>query len=408
MSLPSDFVFDPLSADFARDPYPTYAALRDHGKPWYFAAYDVWLLSRYEDVQAAAVNPRLIRSLDGIATPEEIAEQTRRDNWHDMPNHSRFVQFSMLNSDGAVHQRLRKLIFREFQTQTLARLKDDVHRFVATLIDQAAERREFDFIEDFAAQVPGHIIGRLLGVPDEDCPILRTWSEDIVQYFDIDRTDERKALAENTTTEFYQYLLKLSDTRRRNPQDDLISRLIALWDAGELTEDEYISTCMLILMAGHGSTIDVLGSGLHALLTHPDQMQRLRDTPTAMATAVQEMFRYDAPLPFFHRNATEDLELNGTAFKKGAKLGLLYASANRDEAMFAGAGRFDVTRAPNRHLAFGGGAHFCLGNHLARMDMEIIFAQLLSRFDRVELTQEPEYKRGLSLRGPKAVHVRAA
>jgi len=405
MSLPDDFVFDPQSDAFASDPYPTYAALREHEKPWYFAGYDIWLLSRYADVQAAAVQPRLIRSLDGIATPDEIAEQTRRDNWHDMPFHSRFVQFSMLNSDGEVHQRLRKMLFREFQNASLKRLQAEIDAHVAGLIAGLPE--EFDFIADLADHVPGHVIGRFLGVPDADCAILRVWSENIVQYFDIERTDARKALAEATTAEFYRYLISLSDERRRRPQDDLISRLLVLWDAGELSEDEYISTCMLILMAGHGSTIDVLGSGLLALLKHPDQIQALRDDPGLMPTAVQEMVRYDSPLPFFHRNASEDFELNGFPVKKGMKLGLLYASANRDEAMFPDAGRFDIRRTPNRHLSFGGGAHFCLGNHLARMEMEAVFAGLLARFAQLDLAAEPEWKRGLSFRGVKGLKIAA-
>ncbi|MBW8881909.1 MAG: cytochrome P450 [Asticcacaulis sp.] len=395
MALPSGFVFDPQSDAFARDPYPTYAALRDHGQPWYFEGYDIWLLSRHADVQAAAVNPRLIRSLEGIATADEVAAQTQRDNWHDMPFHSRFVQFSMLNSDGEVHQRLRKMLFREFQNATLARLKAEIDSHVAGIIDGLGT--EFDFIADLADHVPGHVIGRFLGVPDADCPILRVWSENIVQYFDINRTDDRKALAEATTAEFYHYLIALSDERRRRPKDDLISRLLVLWDAGELSEDEYISTCMLILMAGHGSTIDVLGTGLLALLKHPDQMRALRADPGLMPTAVQEMFRYDSPLPFFHRNATEDFDLNGFAVTKGMKLGLLYASANRDEEMFPDANRFDIRRTPNRHLSFGGGAHFCLGNHLARMEMEAVFAGLLARFPRLELAVEPEWKRGLSI-----------
>lgn len=405
MALPDDFVFDPQSAAFARDPYPTYAALREHAEPWYFEGYDIWLLSRYADVQAAAVNPRLIRSLDGIATAEEIAEQTRRDNWHDMPFHARFVQFSMLNSDGEVHQRLRKMLFREFQNATLARLKAEIDAHVSGLI--AALPAEFDFIADLADHVPGHVIGRFLGVPDEDCAALRVWSENIVQYFDINRTDERKALAEATTAEFYHYLIALSEMRRKRPKDDLISRLLLLWDAGELSEDEYISTCMLILMAGHGSTIDVLGSGLLALLTHPGQMRALRADMGLMPTAVQEMFRYDSPLPFFHRNAAEDLEINGFAVKKGMKVGLLYASANRDEAMFPDAGRFDIRRTPNRHLSFGGGAHFCLGNHLARMEMEAVFGGLLARFARLDLVAEPEWKRGLSFRGVKGLKIAA-
>ncbi len=284
-------------------------------------------------------------------------------------------------------------------------MRADIERHVDHLLAGLEGRAEFDFIEDFAVHVPGHIIGRLLGVPDDDCAVLRTWSENIVQYFDVDRSDAKKALAEATTTEFYHYLLALSDDRRRAPRDDLLSRLVAAHDAGELSEDEYISTCMLILMAGHGSTIDVLGGGLHALLRFPDEMQRLRDDPDLMATAVHEMFRFESPLPFFHRYATEAMEINGFTIGRGTKIGLLYGCANRDAAAFADAAGFDAGRTPNRHLAFGGGAHFCLGNHLARMDMEIIFTRVLRRFSRIELAETPVYKPGLAVRGPQALRL---
>ena len=401
--------FDPLSEIFARDPYPTYAALREHGQPWYWEAGGMWLLSRFADVQAATVHPKLVRTLDGIRTPEEIADERRRANWHDMPNHSRFVQFSLLDSDGEVHQGLRRRLFGEFTNTRIQALRAEVETHVDHLIDdvaaKATDRGTFDFIEDFAARVPGHIIGRLLGVPDADCAILRTWSENIVQYFDVDRSDARKALAEATTTEFYHYLLVLSEERRRAPRDDLLSRLVVAHDAGELSEDEYISTCMLILMAGHGSTIDVLGTGLHALLRFPDEMHRLRDDPALMALAVHEMFRYESPLPFFHRYAAEALEINGFTIGKGEKIGLLYGCANRDEGAFSDAACFDAGRTPNRHLAFGGGAHFCLGNHLARMDMEIVFTRLLRRFSRIELAEAPVYKPGLAVRGPQALRL---
>ena len=398
-------VFDPLSEAFAQDPYPAYAALRRHG-PWYWEAGDIWLLSRFDDVFAAAVDPKLVRTPDGIKTPAAIEADRRHANWHDMPHHQRFVQFSLLDSDGEVHRRLRRRLFGEFTPARIQALRPEVERHVAHLIDALAGQGEFDFIADFAVHVPGHIIGRLLGVPDADCGVLRTWSENIVQYFDIDRGDARKALAEATTAEFYWYLLALSAERRRSPRDDLISRLVAAWDAGELSEDEYISTCMLILMAGHGSTIDVLGSGLDALLRFPDQMRRLRDDPALLATAVPEMFRFESPLPFFHRYASEAVDINGFTVARGARLGLLYGAANRDEAAFPGADAFDAGRAPNRHLAFGGGAHLCLGNHLARMDMEIIFAALLRRFAHIERAGEAVHKRGLAVRGLQALHVR--
>ena len=404
----SGIVFDPLSDAFAQDPYPTYAALRANDGPWYWEAGDMWLFSRFDDVFKAAVNPKLVRTLDGIKTPDEIAEDRRRANWHDMPHHSRFVQFSLLDSDGDVHHRLRRRLFGEFTVARIQALRGDIERHVDHLIEDVAGQGTFDFIEAFAAHVPGHIIGRLLGVPDADCAILRIWSENIVQYFDIDRSDAKKTLAEDTTAEFYRYLLGLSETRRRAPKDDLISRLVAAWDTGELSEDEYISTCMLILMAGHGSTIDVLGSGLHALLRFPEEMQRLRDDPALMTTAVQEMFRFESPLPFFHRHAAEDIEINGFTVGKGEKIGLLYGCANRDKASFPQADRFDIKRTPNRHLAFGGGAHLCLGNHLARLDMEIIFTRLLSRFSRIDLAEIPTYKTGLAVRGPRALRVEVA
>ncbi len=397
-------LFQPLAIDFAQNPYPAYAELRATEGLTYFADADIHLASRFRDVSDIIMNPLMVRAMESIATPAEIAAEQRKMNWHDMPHHARFVQFSMLDSDGAVHDRLRKLVFRMFTPAMIAKLRGQIQTYVEGLIDSFADRGEIDFIADMAAHVPGHIIGTLLGVPDEDCPRLRHWSERIVQYFDLDRSDARKEMAETATTEFYHYLRDLSAERMRAPKDDLISQLNVHRASGALSEDEFISTCMLILMAGHGSTTDVLGSGMHSLLRAPDQMQRLRDDPALFATGVQEMFRYESPLPFFHRYNAEAVTLHGKTYPKGTKFGVLYGAANRDPAQFIDPDRFDVTRSPNRHLAFGGGAHFCLGNHLARLDMEIIFATLLRRFARIELAEaEPVYKTGLSVRGVKAL-----
>ena len=159
-------------------------------------------------------------------------------------------------------------------------------------------------------------------------------------------------------------------------------------------------------MAGHGSTIDVLGSGMHALLLFPDEFARLRQNPDYIHTAVQEMFRFESPLPFFHRYAAEEMEILGRRYPKGTKFGLLYGSANRDPNQFPNADQFDVTRTPNRHIAFGKGAHLCLGNHLSRLDMEVIFQTLIERVRSIELLEEqPRYKRGLSVRGPQSLRV---
>lgn len=406
-STPAEPTFAPLSAAFTRDPYPFYAQLRQLRQPYYYAEADALLLAKFQDVDQAARHPKLVRSLDAFMSSAAVAAEKRKANLHDMPNHARYVQFSLLDSDGEVHHRLRMLVLKTFSRHMIARHRAMIERYVDRLLESLLARGEIDFVADLAAHVPGHIIGNVLGVPDEDCPQLKAWSEDVVQFFDVGRTAAHKQLAEQATTEFVLYLRELIALRRRAPQTDLISTLVAAEQAGALNETELISTCMLILMAGHGSTIDVLGSGLLALLKSPDALQRLRRQPDLLPSAVQEMFRYDAPLPYFHRYASEDVELLGARYSKGTKFGLLYGAANRDPDQFPAPDHFDVSRAPNRHIAFGRGAHLCLGNHLSRLDMEIIFGTLLKRSRAIELMlDEPAFKPGLSARGLQALPIR--
>ncbi|MEN0041563.1 MAG: cytochrome P450 [Pseudomonadota bacterium] len=403
----SDDILDPLSSGFADNPYATYERLRTLDEPPYFAPHGAYLLSRYDDVVAVATNPMAVRSLAGHESEAEAKERQRRANWHDMPYHERVVQFSLLDSDGDVHRRLRTLVFGDLTNRSIAVLEAEVRRFVVSLLDELSARDEIEFIADFAAHIPGHVIGRLLGCPAEDAPQLRQWSEQVVQFFDVDRSAEKKELAETATRDFYHYLDDLKVERTRAPKDDLILKMLVDERAGHYTPDEFISTCMLLLMAGHGSTIDVLGSGLHTLLKHPDALMALRGDPALIPTAIQEMFRYESPLPFFHRHALEDVTLRGQHFPAGTTFGLLYGAANRDPAQFERADTFDIHREPNRHLAFGMGAHLCLGNHLARMNMRVIFEELFQRTSAIELaTDTVIYKPGLSVRGPKSLPVR--
>jgi cytochrome P450 len=401
--------FDPLSASFARDPYAVYHRLRDQEKLHYFEHQDMYLLSRYEDVATVATSPYAVRSLAGIASPEEIARLQRQANWHNMPYHERVVQFSLLDSDGDVHRRLRTQIFATFRNDSVFHLEPFVQSHIDHLLDELEGRKTIDFVQDFAAHVPGFVIGHLLGAPTEDCTQLRLWSEQIVQFFDVDRSDDKKQLAERATHEFYDYLTALKIQRYADPQDDLISRMIVDEQTGGYSQDEFISTCMLILMAGHGSTIDVLGSGMHTLLKHPHALRDLRQNPSKLPVAIQEMFRYEPPLPFFHRHITRDMTIRGQTFPEGTTFGLLYGAANRDPAHFPEADRFKIERTPNRHLAFGLGAHLCLGNHLARFNMKLIFETLLKRYANIELMHdEVTYKPGLSVRGPVKLDIELA
>ena len=400
-----DVTFNPLSDSFARDPYASYARLRALDTPYYYADIDTWMLSRAKDVETVILDKTMLRNRDHLLSPAERAAEQRTKNWHDMPYHQRFVQSNLLESEGDTHHRLRKLVFSDFTSTMINRQRDTIQAFVDHLLDDLSDRESFDFIEDFAAHIPGHIIGRLIGVPDADCPLLRIWSEEVVRFFDIGRDDADKQRAETATKAFYDYLLILMAKRRKTPQDDLLTRMISYHNTGAISEDELIATLMLILMAGHGSTIDVLGSGMHALLRFPDQHQKLRDHSDLINLAVQEMFRFESPLPYFHRFSTQDCTIGGQRFPAGTRFGILYSAANRDPARFETPDAFDVARNPNRHLAFGGGAHFCLGNHLARLDMDVIFTTLNAKYSKITLIDEPIYKRSLSVRGPKALHI---
>ncbi len=408
-STPSsqDFDFDPLSADFAADPYRVYAALRDSGQPYYYAPEDTWMCTGYKQVRALTLDPSMLRSVEGLFSETELRELQIKGGMHDMPFHERYVQHNMLDLEGPQHDRQRKLVFRDFTPALVETQRPYIQALIDRLLQPLRDRQSFDFVGDFAAHLPGHVIGHILGVPEDDCALLRAWSEAVVSYYNVGRTLTQKQRAEQAAKDFCLYLEDMIAERRRQPRDDLMSRLVEHERAGRTNCEETISLAMLILMAGHGSTIDVLGSGLHSLLRFPEQHQRLRDDPSLMRSAVHEMFRFESPLPYFHRFATQDCQIAGRSFPRGTRFGLLYGAANRDPEQFEQADQFDVGRQPVRHIAFGGGAHFCLGNHLARLDMELVFGTLNQRFSAIELTEAPSYKRGLSVRGPKSLQITA-
>ena len=389
--------FTPYTPDFGRNPWPAYARLREQGLVWH-EGFGMWLASRFADVVAIATDRRMLRE-PLFASPAERAEMQRAANFHDMPYHERFVQTSMLERDGPDHDRLRRAVFPYFTKTRVETLRGWITAYVADLVGRLLTRGQVEFIADLASDVPGQVIGHLMGVPPEDCAQMTIWSEETVSFFDPDRSAAKKTRAEAATQAFHDYLQRLRHQRIRAPKDDLISVLIAAEQAGTLSADETIGAAMQILHAGHGSTIDAMGSGLYALLTFPDQMQRLRDDPALMPKAVQEMFRFAAPLPFFHRFAGEKVELCGRVWPVGTKFGLLYAAANRDPVAFADPDRFDAGREPNRHIAFGAGAHMCLGNNLSRLNMEIVFTTLLARTRDIQLAGEPDWKQGIQAHG---------
>jgi len=397
--------FDPFSPDFARDPYAVYQGLRSQAAPLYSEEFKLWFLSSYQQVSQIALHSAAVRSLDGFVSEAELRQKQREANWHDMPYHERVVQFSLLDSDGETHRRLRSLVFAHLTAKQMAKLMPALEAYLDQLIEQIAEQERFDFMAEFAQHIPGFLIGELLGMPLADRPQLRKWSDQIVQFFDLDRSDDKKQLAEAATEEFYFYIQE--QLQAPSPEGCLLNVMLSDFHAGRYDKDELISTVMLILMAGHGSSIDMLGNVMHCLFTFPDVLRSLKQQKVIDQGAMQELFRFEPPLPFFHRYIVEDVELDGQNFAAGTNFGLLYASANRDESVFDQADQILLDRQPNRHLSFGRGAHLCLGNHLARLSIAQVFKQLFSRFDEFELLDEQViFRPGLSVRGPQAMMVR--
>lgn len=402
----SGFTFNPTSKSFTEDPYAVYAKLRALDAPFYWSDLDMVMLSRFEDVSQVALNSSCVRSLKNHRSLKELQVEKEKSGFDNMPYHERFVQRNLLDTDGSEHIRLRNLVFGAFTTRAVQRLENDIQGYVKTLFKSLPHKTTFNFIGHIASHLPGLVIARFLGVPVSDAARLGAWSEKVVAYYDVDKTPDKKGAAEDAVKAFHDYLVTLKSKRADVPQDDLLSKMVAQEAENLFQSDELIATCMLILMAGHGSTIDVIGTGLLALIKNPEAMNALRDNPALWPNAIEEMFRFEPPLPFFHRHATKDVSIHGNKFPAGTTFGLLYASANRDEAVFSKPKNFDIYRKPNRHMAFGRGAHLCLGNQLAKLNMRVLFTYLFAEYETIELDGLPEFKSGLSIRGLKNLPVR--
>jgi cytochrome P450 len=400
--------FRPYDSRFAADPYPVYARLRDESPVFFSAQTGLTLFARYDDVRSLLLDGRLGRSMDHLTTPEELAHRRRQTGWDRLPNYSRYIRVNLLETEGTDHARVRRLVAAAFGPRRIRDLRDRVRALVEGLLDERMEQRRMDFVADLAAPLPVQVIAELLGWPDQERHRLRPWSARIVRLYEKDHTTQDEERAESTTTEFVAMLTELAAERRAAPSDDLISALVAVCDEGDrLTADELISTCMLLLNAGHEATANAAGNGLWALLRHPEQMHRLRAEASILPAAIDEMLRYDAPLQLFHRYVLEDLEFGGFELRRGEMIGLLYGSANRDSGAFDRADEFDVGRAPNRHLAFGAGVHFCLGAQLARLELEVLFETLLRRLPMLRLEgEQPRYRPGLVFRGLESLNIR--
>jgi cytochrome P450 len=316
---------------------------------------------------------------------------------------------TLIHMDDPDHRAYRAITADWFLPKNLAKLNDRLAELAGRSVDKMIDLGgQCDFARDIAVQYPLQVILAILGLPESDYPRMLQLTQELFGASD-DELSRGKSLEDLAAVinDFFVYFSALTEERRARPTDDLASTIAnATLDGQPLGTFETISYYVIVATAGHDTTSSAMAGGLHALLEHPDQLQRLRDEPTLMASAVDEMIRWVTPVKHFMRNATTSYELAGHRFESGDAVLLSYPSANRDEAVFDDPFRFDVARQPNKHLAFGFGAHYCLGAMLARMELKAMFSELLSRIDDIELAGTPTYMQTLFVGGPKSVPIR--
>ena len=356
---------------YAADPFPAYAWLRRHAPVYFDEPRGLWGVALHEDVQRVSKDPELFCS-SGSSRPDAPA----------IP--------SMINLDDPLHKRRRNLVNRGFTPRRVADHEPRIREICRGLIAKVAPLGRCDFVRDIAAPLPMIVIGDMLGVEPEDRDRLLRWSDELIEGTSATAPPEVQQAAGRAFGEYAEYNRRVVAQRRERPAEDLISALVHAEIEGErLSDDELLQESLLILVGGDETTRHVISGGMAALIRHPEQRALLAREPARIPAAVEEMLRWVTPIQNMNRTATRDVELRGRSIRKGDKVLLLYASANRDEAVFQAPERFDVTRDPNPHLAFGGyGTHHCLGASLARLELRVMFEELLAALPDLELASD--------------------
>jgi cytochrome P450 len=386
---------------FAADPFPFYRELREQGPVRHVGlanGLQAWLITQYDDVLAAFSDPRLSSDI-GDADDPVLLEQ--------LPSSERgSLRRSMLRVNPPDHTRLRRLVSRVFTARRVAELRPRIQNVTDQLLDQITPAGRADLIEDFALPLPVTVISELLGVPAGDRHGFQEWTNTML----AQRSGAPDpARMEQAWDQMRAYLEQLLGAKRARPGDDLLSALTTAHDEEHrLDEDELIAMAFLLLVAGYITTVNLIGSGIAALLAHPGQLKLLRDDPRLLPSAIEEFLRYDGPVsPGIARFATEDIEIGGVTIPRGATVLVGTAVADRDPAQFPGPDRLDVARTDNAHLAFGHGIHYCLGAPLARLEGQIAIGTVLRRLSDLALAVpfgELQWQVA-SLRGPKHLPV---
>jgi hypothetical protein len=392
--------FNPWLEENRRDPLPAYRRLREDEPIRRNRWQGSWLLSRYEDVAAVLRDPRFTTDRTGLLPFRMMRRGSQRH-----PDFVSLLDRNLLMLDGEEHRRVRGLVSKAFTPRRIEALRPRVEAIVDELLDAAAGKGEMELVRDLAHPLPVIVIAELLGVPLEDRERFRGWSNDVVQILDLLSGREGLRPAWRGAEGLAGYFRGLLAERRRAPQDDLLSAMLAAEEDGaSLAEADLLALSSLLLAAGHETTTNLIGNAVLALLRHPGERKRLQDDLALMPGAVEEFLRFDSPVQVTDRVVTEDLDFRGHRFRRGQLAVCLIGAANHDPARFPDPDRLDVTRADRGHLAFGLGPHVCLGAPLARLEAEVALAGLLRRFPDFTGPSDPPGRRpSVVLRGPTAL-----
>jgi cytochrome P450 len=394
---PTTVLYNPFEPGFTDDPYPHYRELRE-AEPVHETPLGFWLLFRYDDVLRFLRDPHLsVEERNAGTTPfSELAAQLLTPEQIERGNHA------MLNLDAPDHTRLRKLVSKAFTPRTVESLRARVEALVDDALDRAADAGRMDVIGDLAFPLPFLVISEMLGMPDTDRVKLREWSGLVVRTLEPMNDPALMLRISQAADEMRAFLTSVIEDKRRAPADDLLSALIAAEEHGDVLSDtELLDQVMLLYIAGHETTVNLIGNGTLALLRNRDQLGRLQADPGLLPNAVEELLRYDPPVQMTRRITLQDVEVGDRTIPAGRFVALVLASANRDPAQWGETGeRLDVGReGAERHLAFGGGVHYCLGAALARLEGQVALARLVERFPGIEQAGEPVWNGRINLRG---------
>lgn len=390
---PAALLFTP---EVRADPFPFYRRLLTED-PVHDTGFGLWLISSYDACRSAMRDPRFsaeFRTMDDY-------EETMRTTGRDTPVQE-LMERLMLFRDPPDHTRLRSLVQRAFTPRMIEAMRARTAEVCEGLLDAAEERGgELELMADLAWPLPVVVIAELLGVPQMERERFRGWAADLALAFDLGVSPEHMARADVAKDQFIAFFLELAEERARDPQGDLVTALVQAEEEGDrLSPDELVSNLVLLLLAGHETTMNLIGNGTNALLRHPDQLARLRAEPELAPSAIEELLRFDSPVQLVVRFPREDVEIGGRTIPKGARVMLLLGAANHDPGRFADPDVLDLGRGDRGHLSFGGGPHFCLGNALARMEGEVVLPALVRRFPDLHLLDDAPAHRGtMTLRG---------